>query len=525
MHELSERGAVRAQGGPPPDRSPEDERPEVVVEPFDNLTGDAHWDALGRGAAEAIRAALRTMREIRVADAGASAGSVWVVGGSVQRVGQKLRLAAQLRVIAGAVASEPIEVDADPDQPAMLLDLLRGRALDEARLLWREHDRRSRADRGTRSEAARARLHQYYSMTGPAIQPEQLDAGKELLDAALAADPEYVPALVERGYLQALGAAVRGAREGVSMALEDLRRALAAAPGDPRALVMQCRVSQVAVQIADDPSDADIRGAVDACNAAMQADPSSAYIPFVLARLHDLRCDDDMAMASLGQVMELDRSLSGRALEHLVLLALQNGRTAVADRMSQRLVELQEEEARLGARALSRRAGVSPVSGAHMRRAAVLMRRGALDDARALLERELENVAAGLGSQWTEPAAIRGILRIARERGAPAPAALVQRLAQIESDYAAAAARDPNAARVIAGAYQWSDPEAAVVWLDRLDAPPSIMDALSRALFYYTAGDDDAARRALAAHRPREAWHKACAAWLHSRMAHRARAR
>jgi hypothetical protein len=71
-----------------------------VVEPFENLTGEASWASLGQGAAEAIRGGLRTLSQVRsvemdepgspaiaAANPGSSAAS-WRIAGSVQRVGR-----------------------------------------------------------------------------------------------------------------------------------------------------------------------------------------------------------------------------------------------------------------------------------------------------------------------------------------------------------------------------------------------------------------------------------------------------
>src|SRR5690606_9997970 len=118
-----------------------------------------------------------------------------------------------------------------------------------------------------------------------------------------------------------------------------------------------CRLLQVAVESGGSPRDAAIDAAMGACREALLAAPASPHAHIALGRLHDRRCEDDDAMRALERAAELDRTLSDRALRHLVGLALHNGRVLLAERMSARLVAFHEEELRLGPRAVSRRAG------------------------------------------------------------------------------------------------------------------------------------------------------------------------
>ncbi|WP_437670749.1 protein kinase domain-containing protein [Sorangium sp. So ce131] len=505
----------------------EDPRPAIVVTPFDNLTEEASWDGLGQSAAEVILGGLRTMPQVRALGAARSVdpvaeaqrrGAAWVVTGTLQRVGDDLRLAAQLRATGGPVAGEPIEIDGAPEELPRLLDALRDRALDEVRLVWRDHHRRERAVRGTSDAAARAKLLQYYTMIGPAPRPQHHAEGKRLLDEALAADAGYVPALAERAYLQSLHAYVQNEPSLYASALDDLARALSRAPDDPQALVMRCRVLQVKRQAGDHATDADNQAALDACEAARHADPGSADVLIAFARLHDDTCQSDLANGFAEQALELDRSLSGRVLRQRVMLALQEGKWEIADRMSLRLAAFEEEQRALGARGISRRMGVLPTPGAHLLRAAVLLRQDRLDEARAELEEEL---AADMGAKADGPfeaASIRGILRVARQKGEPLDARLAQRLAALERQLHEGAAKNPHVAASVAGAYQWTDPEAALAWLGRMGAPSSFKEAFHRALAYRMAGKDAAARAALGARAPAERWERACATWLGSQL-------
>ena len=159
-------------------------------------------------------------------------------------------------------------------------------------------------------------------MVGPGPAAEHLQVGKQLLDEAIDADASYVPALVERAYLQARGAGAPTLTARLAGGLSDLDKALRIDPGDASALVMRCRLLQVSIEASGDPSDEKITSAFDACGAALRADPSSAYVRVVLARLYDRTCQDEQAMEALEKAQELDRGLAGRSLKHLAVVWL-----------------------------------------------------------------------------------------------------------------------------------------------------------------------------------------------------------
>lgn len=525
-------GADTGPPAPPSASAPLDDggRVGIMVAPFDNVTREPEWDALADSAAESIRTGLRTMPPIALRDppephpgaAQAKAlGATWVVTGTVQRVGKTLRLAAQFHRTMDQEAEEPIEVDGDPEAPEVLLDTLRRRAVDEARLLHRDHERRRRAARGTSAAAARDSLLQYYAIIGPAPRQEHFDKGMRLLTDAIAADPAYVPALVERAYLQALGAGAPTREARLVAALADVSRALAADGKDAPAAVMRCRLLQLRVEAAGDPTDESIEDAMKACGDALIADPSSAHVYVVFSRLYDRKCSDAQAMDSDLRAHELDPSLAGRSLKHFVELALQNGQLEIAERRSQELVDLEREERQLGARSLSRRAGVPPISGAHLLRGAILMRLGRLEDARAELEQQLADTPTSSGHPPLEAAALRGLLRLPAGLTASRSREWHRRLDEIERALTAAVQEDAGAAQRVADALQWTDPDAAVTWLERAGRAAGgarCDESLRRALFYLGAGRREEARRALRECAPRYEWEKSCLAWVQGRL-------
>jgi len=520
--------SLGARSAAPVSEPPRDQGPSVAVLSFDNLTGEATWDGLTRSAAEAVRAGLRTMGELHLVEAlpeGAredeakKRGVTWLVGGSVQRVGPHLRLTAQLRPLDGAVAGEPIEIDGAPAEPGKLLDALRRRTRGEARLLWQFEERRRWSIRGTTNESARAKLLQYQAMIGPRPSREHFEVGKRLLDEALAADASYVPALVERAFLFSVGAGANTQKERLTAASDDIDHAVTLAPGDAHALVMRCRIKQVAAELVGYPSDRALDAAVEACGAALAADPKSAFVRRAFARIYDRRCQDEQAMDALERILELDQGAPTDSIRHLAGLSLQQGRLLVADRVSALLVEIQDDERRLGARALSRRAGNPPMLAAHLTRATVLTQLGRREEAWDELMRELDGIASGISDSWSEAAAIRGLMRLAPLVHKSVPAPLIARLEVLEREFKAAMAKNASIGRTVGNAYSMTAPNEAIAWLDGIGAPKTCEDAIDRFISYHRAGDDAAARRALEACKPTHEWEKACVTRLGAQLA------
>ncbi|MDC0744067.1 protein kinase domain-containing protein [Polyangium mundeleinium] len=508
-----------------------DERATLVVLPFENLTGETAWNGLSLSAPEVVRAGLRTMPEVRLSevalanrDAARAAGVAFWVRGSVQRVGETLRLSAQLDPVGDeqeALPGEPVEIAAVDKDVAPSLSALRSRVLDEARLVVRHWGKRRRAMLGTTNEAAKRSLLDYYKMVGPGPRKEHFSEGLRLLDAAIGADPGYVPALVERALVRSMGAGEGTPASRLADANAGIELALVNKPQDPMALVTRCRLMQVAIEVGDDkPTDAAIERAEAACEAALGVGPALADVYLSLARLQDRACNDEAAALSLERVLEHDRSLSGRVLKDSVSLALANDRMLVAEKKSEALITFHEEERRLGARSLARRAGIPPEQmGVYFRRGVVLLRIGRLDEAARAFEQEITDVEALAGSAWAEAAAIRGLFRVEKARRKAVLPEHRRRLAEIEAEMRAKVASDPSVAKTMVGAYLWVDPEAAVEWLGRLSARGSCEDAIWRGLVYRAAKKTKLAREALAACSATEQWEKRCVGRIESLLA------
>lgn len=515
----------RASAAPvdgPRDQAARDDRLTMIVVPFENRTGDPQWESLAQTATSAVQAELQQERSIHIIEgapalstmAAAAPETTWSLGGALQLAGNQIRVTARIRAPDGSIAGDAIHAEGAPDRERDVLDRLRVHTLDEVRLLQRDHERRLRAERGTSNKTAREELFRYYELIGPGPRIEVLDAAKRLVAGALAADPRYVPALLEQAELLTFEALATADNQKHSEALSVVESALAIAPDDPRALLLRCQQMQRDMLHNGYPTDETLSHALTACGVAARALPRSAEMLRIMARFSDLTCQDDLAVTQLKHALEMDRSLSGPILRHLIALALQNGRLELADEMSRRFVEFSDEEAELGARALSRRAGAPGAEGAHGTRADVLLRRGKLDEAQVHLEKELGYVTAGLGNKWVEPKAIRGLFQIATQRRERPPPWLVHRLSIIENEYRAATARDPSTAWVLAGAYQFVDPPAALVWIQRLGPASNYREVLARVLFHHMAGDDAGARRTLDKHEPAHEWERGCLKWL-----------
>lgn len=148
--------------------------------------------------------------------------------------------------------------------------------------------------------------------------------------------------------------------------------------------------------------------------------------------------------------------------------------------------------------------GVLPEPGAHLLRAAVLLRQDRLDEARRELSEELAADTGARADRPFEAASIRGLLRVARQKGEPESALLAQRLAVLERQFQDGAAKNPHVATAVAGAYLWTDPDAAADWLGRGGAPGSFAEAFHRALAYRMAGRHAEARASLETRAPSE---------------------
>ena len=186
------------------------DKPSIAVLPFDNMSADPEQEHFADGVVELLTAALSRIRAFfviarnsafaykgrptNVRDIGRELGVAYVLEGSVQRVGQRVRITAQLIETAGGVHLWADRFDGSLDDVFDLQDRITeavaGALQPSIRLAEIERSRRKRPqDLGAYDYAMRAMPHAWL------LEREAADRALELLDKALRIDPDYPLAL------------------------------------------------------------------------------------------------------------------------------------------------------------------------------------------------------------------------------------------------------------------------------------------------------------------------------------------
>jgi adenylate cyclase len=194
------------------------DKPSIVVLPFDNMSSEPGQDFLADGIVEAITAALSCIRSFfviarssaftykgRATDAraiGKELGVAYLLEGSVQKVGNRLRITAQLIETEGGAHVWSSRYDGTVDEFFDLQDRITqqiaGALQPSIRLAEIERSRRRRPqDLGSYDFTMRAMPHVW------ALEKEESGKALELLEKALAIDPEYPLALALTGWCHA----------------------------------------------------------------------------------------------------------------------------------------------------------------------------------------------------------------------------------------------------------------------------------------------------------------------------------
>lgn len=194
------------------------DKPSIVVLPFDNMSAEAGQDYLADGIVEAITAALSCIRSFfviarssaftykgRATDArevGRELGVAYLLEGSVQKVGNRLRIIVQLvETEAGAhVWSSRYDGMLDElfDLQDRITQQVAGALQPSIRLAEIERSRRRRPqDLSSYDYTIRAMPHAWV------LEKEESGKALELLETALAIDPEYPLALALAGWCHA----------------------------------------------------------------------------------------------------------------------------------------------------------------------------------------------------------------------------------------------------------------------------------------------------------------------------------
>ncbi len=194
------------------------DKPSIVVLPFDNMSAEPGQDYLADGIVEAITAALSCIRSFFVIarssaftykgratnarDIGKELGVAYLLEGSVQKAGNRLRIIVQLIETEGGahVWSSRFDgaVDDFFDLEDRITEQVAGALQPSIRIAEIERSRRKRPqDLGSYDYTMRAMPHVW------ALEKEESGKALELLEKALAIDPEFPLALSLAGWCHA----------------------------------------------------------------------------------------------------------------------------------------------------------------------------------------------------------------------------------------------------------------------------------------------------------------------------------
>lgn len=194
------------------------DKPSIVVLPFDNMSAEPGQDYLADGIVEAITAALSCIRSFFVIarssaftykgrstnarDIGKELGVAYLLEGSVQKAGNRLRIIVQLIETEGGahVWSSRFDgaIDEFFDLEDRITEQVAGALQPSIRIAEIERSRRKRPqDLGSYDYTMRAMPHVW------ALEKEESAKALELLEKALAIDSEYPLALSLAGWCHA----------------------------------------------------------------------------------------------------------------------------------------------------------------------------------------------------------------------------------------------------------------------------------------------------------------------------------
>jgi adenylate cyclase len=194
------------------------DKPSIAVLPFDNMSAEAGQDYLADGIVEAITAALSRIRSffviarssaftykgraVNARDIGKELGVAYLIEGSVQKGGNRLRIIVQLiETETGAhVWSSRYDGTVDDifDLQDRITEQLAGAIQPSIRIAEIERSRRKRPqDLGSYDYTMRAMPHVW------ALEKDESTKALDLLEQALRIDPEYPLALSLAGWCHA----------------------------------------------------------------------------------------------------------------------------------------------------------------------------------------------------------------------------------------------------------------------------------------------------------------------------------
>ncbi len=198
------------QPRPAPPTLPVPDKPSIAVLPFDNISGDVEQEYLADGVVESLTAALSRIRAFfviarnsaftykgrpkNVRDIGRELGVAYIVEGSVQRGGSRVRITVQLIETAGGAHLWAERYDGTLDDIFDLQDRIAenvaGALQPSIRLAEVDRALRKRPqDLGAYDYTMRAMRHVWV------LEKDEASTALDLLGKALAIDPDYPLAL------------------------------------------------------------------------------------------------------------------------------------------------------------------------------------------------------------------------------------------------------------------------------------------------------------------------------------------
>ena len=232
------------------------DKPSIAVLPFQTMAGDPNQDYLADGVVEAITAALSRIRSffviarnsaatfkdraVNVIDIGRELGVAYVLEGSVQRAGDRIRITVQLvETEAGShIWAEHYDGQIDElfDLQDRITERIAGELQPSIRMAEIERSRRKRPqDQNAYDFTMRAMPHVW------ALEQEESEKALHLLEEALTIDPDYPLALSLAGWCHAQRSVYNWASDiadSQSHALKLAERAAELSGGDPLILAV-----------------------------------------------------------------------------------------------------------------------------------------------------------------------------------------------------------------------------------------------------------------------------------------------
>jgi serine/threonine protein kinase/Tfp pilus assembly protein PilF len=372
----------------------------IAVLTFVNLTGNAVDDWIGTGIAETVTADLKNVHDVTVIgraqvfeqiknvppltdqagdsqaiEVGRRLGAWWVVSGAYQRLGDRIRITAQLVEVLTGSLIRTLKIDGRVDDIFALQDRI---VFDLSRSLEVKLGK-AEADAIERDETRSVEAFEAYSrgvVNMRSAGRDAIDRAIALLERAVQLDPKYAAAWAALGGAYNLKGNFLSMPELQHRAIEHLRRALALNP-----LLANAHVWLGSALLALGRYDEGLAS----LQTAAAAEPDNADAHQALARAYWMwRGMVPEGIAELRTAVALNPE-AGYAHLQLSLLEALSGNLDAAEASARQAIELQE-------RAMSGTEGLLIV-GAHARLGYVHYLRGNHDAAHAEFRRELEYVS------------------------------------------------------------------------------------------------------------------------------------